>query len=91
MINILTYIVSTIFTYVLGKLSKKYGWNETLPIPVQNIIVGLIVFALSVLVTLLLKQNLDIKSIAEQIIVAFGGSGTATLAYDTKKSENTEN
>lgn len=87
MINSITYIVSTIFTYVLGKISKKRGWNEILPIPIQNILIGIIVFAISVIIAKLLKENIDVKDILEQIIVSLGGAGTATLAYDTSKVE----
>lgn len=87
MVNIITYLVSTIFTYIMGLISKKEGWNETLPIPVQNIIIGLIVFIISLVVAKLLKENIDIKSILDQIIVALGGAGTATLYYDTAKEE----
>ncbi len=87
MINTITYIVSTIFTYVLGKISKKRGWNETLPIPLQNILIGIIVFGVSVVVAKVMKESVDLKDIVEQIIVALGGAGTATLAYDTSKVE----
>ena len=88
MIKLLTYIVSTLFTYILGIISKKYRWHETLPIPVQNIIVGIIVFILSLITFHILKENVSIENIIEQIIVAIGGSGTATLAYDAKNTKN---
>lgn len=86
MIKLLTYIVSTLFTYILGVVSKKKGWHETLPIPVQNIIVGVIVFILSLIITHILKENISVQNIIEQIMVAIGGSGTATLAHDIQKS-----
>jgi len=85
MVNIITYAVSTVLTYIFGVISKNNNWNEDLPIPVQNILIGIVVFALSVLATYLLKEPIDVKSIAEQVIVALGGAGSATLFYDTKK------
>ena len=85
MIKILTYIVSTLFTYTLGIVSKKKGWHQTLPIPVQNIIVGAIVFVLSLIIVHILKENVSVENIIDQIAVAIAGSGTATMAYDMKK------
>lgn len=85
MIKLLTYIVSTLFTYILGIISKKKGFNETLPIPIQNIIVGIIVFILSLIIVHIQKEHISAQNIIEQIIVAIGGSGTATLAYDIRK------
>lgn len=85
MIKLLTYIVSTLFTYILGIISKKKGWHETLPIPIQNIIVGIIVFILSLIIVHIQKEHISAQNIIEQIVVAIGGSGTATLAYDTRK------
>ena len=41
-VQLIVYIVTTLFTYVLGKASKYFGWNETLPIPIQNIAIGVI-------------------------------------------------
>lgn len=82
MVNVLIYIVSTLVTYIMGILSKKFKWNESLPIPVQNIIVGAIVFLLAWLFT---KPNTE--ELLNQIIVALGGAGTATLGYDVKKEE----
>lgn len=87
MVKLITYITSTLFTYIFGIISKKKGWNEILPIPVQNIIIGIIVFMLSSIVLLILKENIDMENIVEQIIFALGGSGTATLAYDTQKTQ----
>lgn len=49
MIQELVFIVSAIITYLLGKLSKKLNWNENLPIPIQNIIIGFVVFGIVVL------------------------------------------
>lgn len=85
MINIITYITSTLFTYVMGLLSKKFKWNEELPIPVQNVLVGIVVFALSVAYLKIVKEPINVEIIIEQIMVALGGSGTATLYYDNKK------
>lgn len=81
MIEILIYVVSTVLTYILGLLSKKFKWNESLPIPVQNILVGAIVFAIFYIV----KRPADIEQALQQIIIAMGGAGTATLGYDTQK------
>ena len=88
MVNLIVYIVSTLFTYFFGVLSKHFKWNETLPIPVQNVIVGLISF--SIFYAIFLPQNSE--EIIEQIIVALGGCGTATLSYDLSKiSKGDEN
>lgn len=85
MINTITYIVSTLFTYIMGLLSKKFGWNEELPIPVQNILVGMFVFGVVFVYTYFIKTPINVESVIEQIICAIGGSGTATLYYDNKK------
>ena len=87
MIKILTYVVATLLTYGLGLLSKKKGWNETVPIPVQNIIVGTVVFFISALYIRLTNQEVVLPDIINQIFLSLGGSGTATLYYDTKKGE----
>lgn len=81
MINLLVYITSTLFTYIFGIISKKINLNEILPIPVQNIIVGIITF----LIAYLLVKPENIENTIEQIVVALGGSGTATLSYDLLK------
>lgn len=81
MIEILVYIVSTVLTYTLGILSKKFKWNETLPIPMQNILVGIVVFAIFYIT----KRPSDVEAAIRQIIIALGGAGTATLGYDTQK------
>lgn len=88
MVNVvgyLVYIVSTVFTYVFGILSKKHKWNESLPIPIQNFVVGLVVFVLAYVFCLVMKVNLSPEEILHQIIFAIGGAGTATLGYDTQK------
>ena len=87
MIETLTYFTSAIVTYVLGLLSKKFQWNETLPIPVQNIIVGIIVFLLSLLIAKATGTEIDMQGLTKQIIVALGGAGTATLGYDATRKE----
>ena len=81
MINMLIYIVSTILTYVLGILAKKFKWNQTLPIPVQNIMVGLTVFVIAWTLT----KTPNPETLFEQIMASLGGAGTATLGYDTTK------
>ena len=81
MLEILVFVVSTIVTYILGILSKKFKWNEQLPIPLQNIIVGVIVFTIFYLV----KRPADIELALQQLMLAMGGVGTATLGYDTSK------
>lgn len=88
MIKLITYIVSTLFTYYMGKVSKKKGWNEELPIAIQNIYVGILVFLISILACYVLKENVNYMDIIEQICVALGGSFTATWGYDTKKAIN---
>ena len=86
MINLIIYIVSTLLTYILGLLSKKFKWNETLPIPIQNIFVGVITFLVAYICCKVSGTEIDIQSTMEQIIVALGGAGTAALGYDTNKS-----
>lgn len=86
MLEILIYVVATVVTYVLGIISKKCNWNESLPIPVQNIIVGIIVFVIFYLT----QKPSNAEVIAEQIMLALGGVGTATLGYDTSKIRKEE-
>lgn len=86
MINILIYIVSTLSTYILGIISKKLKWNENVPIPVQNIVVGIIVFTIFYII----YHPTNTEEVIEQIIVALGGTGTATLGYDTQKLKKEE-
>lgn len=84
-INYLIFIVSTIMTYILGIISKKHKWNETLPIPIQNCLVGIIVFILTYVFCLFMKTELRSDEILEQILLSMGGVGTATLGYDIQK------
>lgn len=86
MINAIIYVISTLLTYILGIISKKTGFHETLPIPIQNIIVGIFCFVGAMIFSYIFKQSIDAENIIEQIIVALGGAGTATLGYDTQKS-----
>ena len=82
MISLLVYGVSTVFTYIMGRLSKKYGWNETMPIPVQNVIVALICFS----IVYIIYRPENSADLFGQIASAIGGSGTAALIYDASKS-----
>lgn len=86
MINLITYAISTVLTYILGLLSKKFKWNETLPIPIQNIIVAILTFSIIFIIAKINGTQIEAENILEQIIVALGGAGTATLAYDTDKA-----
>ena len=80
-VQVLVYIVTTIFTYILGKVSKHFGWNETLPIPVQNIVIGVISAGIGCLIHI---EGLDANAIISAVITALGGIGTATVLYDAK-------
>ncbi len=80
-VQVLVYIVTTIFTYILGKVSKYFGWNETLPIPVQNIVIGVISAGIGCLIHI---EGLDANAIISAVITALGGIGTATVLYDAK-------
>ena len=84
-INYLIFIVSTTMTYILGIQSKKHKWNDTLPIPIQNCLVGIVVFILAYVFCLIMKKDINAEYILEQILYAMGGVGTATLGYDTQK------
>lgn len=85
MINYITYGVSTLLTYFMGLASKKFGWNEELPIPVQNILIALFSLGISIVVMHIMNKPIDFEIIAQQVIASIGGSGTATLYYDTRK------
>lgn len=80
-VQILVYIITTLFTYILGKVSKKFNWNETLPIPVQNILIGVIASVIGCLIHI---EGLDTNAIITSVITALGGIGTATVLYDAK-------
>lgn len=80
-IEVLVYIVTTLFTYGMGKLSKKFGWNYDLPIPIQNIIIGAISAGIGILIHI---EGLNANDIIQAVITALGGIGTATVLYDAK-------
>lgn len=85
MVNLMVYVISTLLTYFMGLASKKFGWNEELPIPVQNILVGLFVLGFALVYTHFAGIEFNAEIIIEQIISALGGSGTATLYYDNTR------
>ena len=80
-IQVLVYIITTVFTYILGKVSKHFGWNETLPIPIQNIIIGVIATIIGCIIHI---EGLGTNEIIQAVITALGGIGTATVLYDAK-------
>ncbi len=80
-VELLVYIITILFTYVMGILSKKFSWNETLPIPVQNILIGIIVTTIGCFIHI---EGLGVNEIIQSVIVAMGGIGTATVVYDAK-------
>lgn len=86
MIKELILIFSAIVTYGFGKLSKKFKWNENLPIPIQNLIVGCMVFVVVFLYQKAIGEVANVQDIVHEIYYAFGGSGLATLLYDANKS-----
>ena len=75
------YIVTTLFTYVLGKVSKYFRWNETLPIPIQNIAIGVIATIIGCVIHV---EGLDANGVIQAVVTALGGVGTATVLYDAK-------
>ena len=80
-VQLIVYIVTTLFTYVLGKVSKYFRWNETLPIPVQNIAIGIISAVIGCVIRV---EGLDANGIIQAVVTALGGIGTATVLYDAK-------
>lgn len=80
-VQFLVYVVTTLFTYIAGKVSKSFGWNYTLPITIQNIIIVAIASAIGILIHI---ENLDVNGVIEAVITAVGGVGTAVVAYDAK-------
>lgn len=80
-IQFLVYVVTTLFTYIMGKVSKHFGWNYDFPITLQNIIIIAIVSVIGILIHI---ENLDANSIITAVITAVGGVGTAVVAYDAK-------
>lgn len=80
-VQLIVYIVTTLFTYILGKVSKYFGWNETLSIPVQNIIIGIIAAIIGCIIH---AEGLGTNEIIQAVVTALGGIGTATVLYDAK-------
>ena len=80
-VQVLVYIITTLFTYIMGRISKHFEWNYTLPIPIQNIIIGFIAAGIGILIHI---EGLDANSIIQAVITAIGGVGTATVLYDAK-------
>lgn len=80
-VQLIVYIVTTLFTYVLGKVSKYFRWNETLPIPIQNIAIGIIATVIGCVIHV---EGLDANGVIQAVVTALGGVGTATVLYDAK-------
>ena len=80
-VQVLVYIITTLFTYVAGKISKKIGLNYSLPIPIQNIVIGVIASLIGCLIHI---EGLDVNGVIQAVITAVGGIGTATVLYDAK-------
>ena len=80
-VQLIVYIITTLFTYVLGKVSKYFRWNETLPIPVQNIVIGIIATIIGCVIHV---EGLDANGVIKAVVTALGGVGTATVLYDAK-------
>ena len=86
MLNLIIVCTSTILTYLLGLVSKKFNLNKIVPIPVQNAIVALGCFIGAFIACRICDCNISADVIAEQVFSAFGGAGLATLGYDISKS-----
>ncbi len=80
-VQLIVYVITTLFTYILGKVSKHFGWNETLPIPVQNIAIGIISAVIGCVIHV---EGLDASGVIQAVVTALGGIGTATVLYDAK-------
>lgn len=80
-VQLIVYLVTTLFTYVLGKVSKYFRWNETLPIPIQNIAIGIIATVIGCVIHV---EGLDANGVIQAVVTALGGVGTATVLYDAK-------
>ena len=85
LIDALICIISDAFTFFFGKLSKKAGWNEELPIPVQNALVAAMVFVIAIILGYIFQLPVDFQTIGKHIFLAFAGSWGATWGYDTHK------
>lgn len=80
-VQFLVYVITTLFTYIAGKVSKYFGWNHDLPITIQNIII----IAISAIIGCLINiEGLDVNGVITAVITAVGGVGTAVVAYDAK-------
>jgi len=80
-VQFLVYVITTLFTYIAGKVSKHFGWNYDLPITIQNIII----IAISAIIGCLINiEGLDVNGVITAVITAVGGVGTAVVAYDAK-------
>jgi ABC-type iron transport system FetAB permease component len=86
MANVIIYVISTVMTYIMGIISKKKGFHEELPIPIQNIIIGICCFLGIFLADRILGHEFNVETVTQQIVVALGGAGTATLGYDAVKT-----
>lgn len=80
-VQFLVYVITTLFTYIAGKVSKHFGWNYDLPITIQNLI---IIAIASVVGCLIHIENLGVNDVITAVITAVGGVGTAVVAYDAK-------
>lgn len=80
-VQFLVYVITTLFTYIAGKVSKHFGWNYDLPITIQNIIIVAISATIGCLIHI---ENLDVNGVIQAVITAVGGVGTAVVAYDAK-------
>ena len=85
MTNAVIYAIATLLTYFLGLYSKKKGWNDKLPIPIQNILIGIGCFLGGLVANYIFNEQMTYEIILQQVTAALGGAGTATLAYDTDK------
>ena len=80
-VQFLVYVITTLFTYIMGKVSKHFGWNYDLPITIQNIIIIAIASVIGCLINI---EGLDFNGVISAVITAVGGVGTAVVAYDAK-------
>ena len=80
-VQFLVYVITTLFTYIAGKVSKHFGWNYDLPITVQNII---IIAIASIVGCLIHVENLGVNDVITAVITSVGGVGTAVVAYYAK-------
>ena len=79
-VQLLVYVITTLFTYILGKISKHFGWNETLPIPIQNILIGIIATIIGCIIHI---EGLDANSIIQAVV-------TASVSYTHLRAHEAE-